>query len=213
MPDAIIMRMPGVARFESRLQGVARRVATDGGKATEIQTRDTREIVVRTSPVDTGFFRDHWGPVTERGSALSWGFENATPYGPTLEYGGYRRAGPRTVALGGGDLGAGFTAGAGIYSRQAPLGFVRKALAHACPPWHRRLENVVRQAWVARDMGGGWPVGPAVPLATGTDLGALFGIDLVGGALRGGLSSRTAQTVRDVLQAVRTRPRGRRRSS
>lgn len=180
MSDGIAISMTATAaRFESRMQGFARRVMTDGSPAVQAQIQNVRQVLIATSPVATGFFRDHWGPVTQGRTPLTWRVQNPTPYGPTLEYGGYRGVGPRMIALGGGDLGEGFTAGAGIYSRQAPLGFMRRALAQAAPQLRQRIHTVVRQAWAARDMGGGWPSSQAVPLPAQANLGALFGIELI----------------------------------
>lgn len=108
--------------------------------------RQVRDVVISTSPVDTGRLKRSWGPVTRRGR-LTWGFGTPFPYAPILEYGGYTRTGPRTVALGGGDLGEGFVAGSGIYSTQAPLGFVRRALAQVAPVLRQRLTEAVARAW------------------------------------------------------------------
>ncbi len=165
------------ARFASRLTQLKSYVETQGARAVEAQTRNVRQVVINTSPVDTGALKASWGPVTSRGP-LAYGFGTAKDYASTLEYGGYPRVGPRTVRLGGGELGAGFVAGAGIYSQQAPLGFVRKALAAATPQFRLRLQNMLRQGW------GG--------LGTSDVLGAreaadIFGIDL-GGGTTGGFS-------------------------
>jgi hypothetical protein len=147
MPDSISLNYTATAaRFQSRMNRFIQRLDQDGGKATEDQMRSVHSIIVSTSPVDKGPLRAHWGPVTQRGP-LTYGAGNDRSYAATLEYGGYVRVGPKTVGLGGGDLGAGFVAGAGIYSRQAPLGFVRRALADAAPQYGDRLRNVLRQLW------------------------------------------------------------------
>ena len=118
------------AKFQSRVGVVTGQVDQFTDKAIEAQMRSIRQVIVNTTPVDTGRLKASWGPVTKRGH-LAYGCGNPRHYGSTLEYGGYPRVGPRTIRLGGGILGAGFVAGAGIYSQQAPLGFVRKALAGA----------------------------------------------------------------------------------
>ena len=147
MPDSISLNFTATAaRFQSRMARFIQRIDQAGGKATEDQMRSVHAVIVSTSPVDTGDLRAHWGPVTQRGP-LTYGTGNDRLYAPTLEYGGYVRVGPRTVGLGGGVLGAGFVAGPGIYSRQAPLGFVRRALADAAPQYQERLRNVLRQTW------------------------------------------------------------------
>ena len=168
-------------RFASRLQGFARRMADDGSKAVQAQAVALRAELVATSPVDTGYLRAHWSPVTPGSSPLAWKVQNSAPYAPILEYGGYRGIGLKTVGLAGGSLGAGFVAGAGIYSRQAPLGFVRRALANTAEPLRVRIRTLLGRAWTARDMGGGWPnTPPSSRLPAGTNLGALFGINLGG---------------------------------
>ena len=195
MADFISITMTATAaRFASRLQGFARRMADDGSKAVQVQAVALRAELVATSPVDTGYLRAHWSPVTPGSSPLVWKIQNSAPYAPILEYGGYRGIGPKTVGLGGGSLGEGFVAGAGIYSRQAPLGFVRRALANTAEPLRVRIRTLIGRAWMARDMGGGWPNTPPSPrLPEGTDLGALFGITL--GRSSGVLSPQ----VRDVM--------------
>ena len=135
------------ASFEAKLTRFSARVRTEGAKATEVQMRDVHQVIILTSPVDTGELRQSWSPPTSRGSDLIWGTGTTLYYAPILEYGGYHRVGPRTVQIGGGDLGYGFVAGQGIYSTQAPLGFVRRALAGAAEPYRRRLNTVLRQAF------------------------------------------------------------------
>lgn len=150
MADGITLTLAGVsARFTSDMGRFAQRVRTDGANAVRAQMVNVRQVLIATSPVDTGFLRAQWGPVGESGagSLLASRVTNPTPYGPVLEYGGYRGVGPKTVALGGGALGLSFQAGGGIYSTQAPLGWVRRALVSAWPQYQRRLNNVLRQAW------------------------------------------------------------------
>lgn len=137
------------ARFDSRLRAYGNRVREQGEKQTHDQMVSTREVIVQTTPVDTGALQKDWGPVTQRGP-LTWGVSNSKDYAVILEYGGYRKAGPRTAQLGGGALGEDFVASAGVYSKQAPLGWVRRALAAASAPWNVRLQQVMRQAWEGR---------------------------------------------------------------
>lgn len=206
MPDGLSLNLTAVAaKFQSDMGRYAQRVRTDGSKATRDQMTNVRQVLIATSPVDTGFLQAHWGPIEEAstGTQIVFRVENPTEYGPILEYGGYRRVGPKTVALGGGDLGQGFVAAGGIYSQQAPLGWVRRALAGAWPQYRLRLNNVIRQAW-PYTLGPGSDTGPL-----GGDLGALFGIDLAGGTDTGGLSQGTQATVREVLGSLRSRRGGR----
>ena len=97
------------ASFEAKLTRFGAAVRTGGAKATEAQMRDVHRVIVLTAPVDTGRLRRSWPPPTARGSDLIWGTGTTLDYAPTLEYGGYRRVGPRTMEAGPGDLGAGFT--------------------------------------------------------------------------------------------------------
>ncbi len=134
------------AKFTSRTGRLRAYVETNGRKAVEDQMRSIRQVIINTSPVDTGRFKARWGPVHQVGP-LAYACDNPVHYGPTLEYGGYPRVGPRTIRLGGGPLGGGFVAGPGIYSQQAPLGFVRKALAGSVRQFRLRMRNVLRKGW------------------------------------------------------------------
>lgn len=194
MPDGFSSTFGAMAaRFTSKLGQFGGALRQQGSLAVQAQMRSVHAVIVATSPVDTGFLRAHWSPVHQRGDPLIWGTSTDVPYAPTLEYGGYRSVGrripPRTVRLGGGDLGAGFTAGAGIYSTQAPLGWVRRALAQAQPQYLVRLQQMLRQAWSQAGGTGATsltvaPVGTA-PLPsraltlTPAQLGTLFGIDII----------------------------------
>lgn len=148
MPDMITMNAGAMAaKFESRMRTVGTNLRRLVSKATRDQMASTRQVIVATTPVDSGDLRDAWSPVVQGNDDLSWKITNATHYGPTLEYGGYRSVGPRTIQLGGGDLGAGFVAAGGIYSKQAPLGWVRRGLAGSLDPWTLRLRNALSEAW------------------------------------------------------------------
>jgi hypothetical protein len=198
MPDGITIDLTAVlARFASNLQRFAQRVQTESAGATRAQMSYVRQALIATSPVETGYLQAHWGAVEERsgGSTLLARVENPTPYGPILEYGGYRSVGPRTVAVGGGALGLGFQGNAGIYSKQAPLGFVRKALVEAWPQYRQRLQTVLRQAWPYDSIAGS--------SSSGDDLGALFGIHVVGSP-HITFSPGTQKAVRDVMRELRS---------
>lgn len=146
--DGILLPIRALsAKFEAKLQAYLQEIRVGGAKATEIQMRDVHRVIVLTSPVDTGRLRASWPLPTSRGSDLIWGTGTTLDYAPKLEYGGYTRVGPKTVRLGGGSLGYGFEADAGIYSQQAPLGFVRRALAGAAESYLLRLRNVIQGAW------------------------------------------------------------------
>ena len=193
MPDGFTSTVGAMtARFASKAGQYAVLLRQHGEQAVRTQAVSVREVIVQTSPVDTGFLQRHWSPVRQDMTPLSWGTSTDVSYASTLEYGGYTRIGrsmpPKTVRLGGGALGAGFTAGACIYSTQAPLGWVRKALAQAQPQYMLRLQRMMHEAWGRAGGTGGTgglpPVGmapsPARPLALSpAQLGALFEIDII----------------------------------
>jgi len=134
------------AKFQSKTGQMQGYVRDQGTKAVEAQMRSIRQVIINTSPVDTGHLKASWSPVRAVGS-LAYACGTNVHYAPTLEYGGYPRVGPRTIRLGGGEIGAGFVAGPGIYSQQAPLGFVRKALAGSVRQLRLRIRNVLKQGW------------------------------------------------------------------
>ena len=140
--------------------------------------RETMEAVGRrmdtTAPVDTGALKRNRRAVQQTGP-LTWETGYDLPYAPILEYGAYRGVGPKTVALGGGDLGAEFVAGAGIYSKQAPLGWVRKALVSQAKPLRKRLATAVHAAWGGRRLSAG---AGALPTDTQT-LSQIFGVEVI----------------------------------
>lgn len=145
--EGIWIRATGMsAKFTSKTTSVRDLVTQRGTKAVEDQMRSIRQVIVNTSPVDTGRLKASWSPVSPRGP-MAYGTGTNVHYAPTLEYGGYTKVGPRTVRLGGAPLGAGFVASSGIYSLQAPLGFVRKALAGSVRQFRLRMRNILRSAW------------------------------------------------------------------
>src|ERR1041385_2566946 len=189
MPDLLTLNYtPAAARFLSRMQGYAARVHLQGDKALQTQMQVVRQQIVATSPVDTGRLRGSWSPPRQDGD-LGWSVSTDLDYAPPLQYGGYRRVGRsgKTIRLGGGPLGAGFVAGPGVYSRQAPLGFVRRALADASEPLLLRLRNVLREGWGRGGTGPGFGATGWVGTGAATrrmeltagQLGSLFGVSIV----------------------------------
>lgn len=165
---------PSAARWTQSAQSVAAALTA----AVTTLGRDTMEAVGHrmdlTVPVDTGALRRNRSAVRQTGP-FTWETGYDLPYAPVLEYGGYHGVGPKTVALGGGNLGAEFVAGAGIYSKQAPLGWVRKALAAQAKPLRRRLATAVHAAWGGTGTGMG-----AAPLGLGRQsLSELFGVEMI----------------------------------
>ena len=146
MPDVSIPGATYLQQWESRTTSFLGRLTPTLNTLLEETINEVYRQIVATSPVDTGALKRSWTSPTQRGP-LRWATGTDKHYAETLEYGGYSRVGPRTVALGGGDIGEGFVAGAGIYSQQAPLGFVRKALAQATPRLRLRVRTVVPEVW------------------------------------------------------------------
>lgn len=171
MPDLLTLDYrPAASRFAAHLKGYGTRLRTQGGQMVREEMDAVRSTIVATTPVDTGALRRSWSPVRRRGDALTWGVSTDLPYAPILEYGGYRGVGPKTVALGGGDLGESFVAGAGIYSKQAPLGWVRRALAQHAPHFRQQALRLVQQHWGAE--------GEHIDM-TPSEMESVFGIPIV----------------------------------
>ncbi len=147
MSDGMIFQMDAAAtKFTARTSRYAQMVRVAGSKAVYAQMVNVRQRIIQTTPVDTGNLRAHWSPVLQR-SALSWGIGNDRVYAPVLEYGGYRRLGPRTIEAGPMDLGEDFEAPEGIYSKQAPLGLTRKELVESGKQFRERILNTIKQTW------------------------------------------------------------------
>lgn len=205
MAEVVTVDMASAAtRFERVVGQCIRKVRTGGARVVQKHTGTVRKLVIATSPVDTRALQRSWGTVMTGGDEdHPWAsVANSAPYAPILEYGGYRGVGPRTVRLGGGDLGAGFQAGAGIYSRQAPLGWVRKALARTGASYRAAIWNVVHTAWPYESSGA---AGEA--LGESSDLGALFGVDIISTGTSPGLSANARTLVRETLRDLRRRRR------
>ena len=141
-------------------------------QATDTAVRQTMEdagaYMDETVPVDSGDLSRNRSPVRQDGPG-TYSVTYDLPYAGILEYGGYPGTGPKTVQLGPADVGADFLAGAGIYSRQAPHGWVRKALVHVKPQLHTRVLAAVRTVWGGKSTAG----------SLQGNLPAIFGIDLI----------------------------------
>jgi len=149
VPDLRITGEQYLDQWSSKMAKVILRLTPDLEKMLSEVMGQVRQVISATAPVDTGALNRSWTPPALLG-LLRVGVSTDRHYAPRLEYGGYTRTGPRTVALGGGNLGDGFVAGPGIYSTQAPLGFVRKALVRAAPVVRTRTMDVVAQIWKER---------------------------------------------------------------
>lgn len=162
---------PAASRFAQHLRtyGQAVTILCDG--ATQAALEDAGKLMDATVPVDTGALKRSRTRSRRRGK-LRWQLDYPLPYAPILEYGGFRGIGPRTIHAGPADLGAGFQAPAGIYSKQAPLGWVRRALVATEKPWHERIHNAIRQAWT------GEVRTVADESALAGNLSEIFGVDI-----------------------------------
>lgn len=171
MPDTMRLDYaPAAQRFGGRIRDYSTRLATRSRQVVRDQMEAVRASIVATTPVDTGALRESWSPVTQGRDALTWRVSTDLPYAPVLEYGGYPGVGPKTVALGGGTIGAGFLGEAGIYSRQAPLGWVRRALAHAAPGFLQAIGRAVTQTWAP---------GGDRPSRSPSEMTTIFGVPIV----------------------------------
>jgi hypothetical protein len=174
MPDLLTLDyLPAAERFAADMRTVGQRLLTAADGAVRQTMEDAGAYMDETVPVDTGALsRSRTREYSPR--PLTWATDYPLAYALTLEYGGYRSPGPRTVQLAGGDLGAGFLAGAGVYSRQAPLGWVRKALVHMGPTFHERIYAAVREAWTGQPTQAGGTAG--IPTVGTGGLAGLFGV-------------------------------------
>lgn len=168
---------PSADTMRSRLIAYGKTVEAQLEIAIRQTIEEVGQAMDRNAPVDTGALKADRSPVTQS-DKLTWGTGYSLEYAPILEYGGYRGVGPKTLALGGGDLGAGFVAGAGVYSKQAPLGWVRKSLAVGGQRIKSRVDTIVQKSW-----GGGAQIAASPPPANvlnlnNTSLGQLFNIHI-----------------------------------
>lgn len=135
-------------QFATTLRAYAERVGRSVDDVVRESATRVRAEVVARSPVDTTRLQASWlAPV--RAGALAWKIATTVPYAPVLEYGGYPGVGPKTVAVTGSqDLGFGLTPPrSGIYSRQAPHGWVRKALANEGNRLLAGIGQTLQQEW------------------------------------------------------------------
>ena len=124
-----------VRASENEIDNIARRSADR-----------VRNSIVEKTAIDTGALLRSWSGPSRHGP-FDYRVSTTVEYAVTLEYGRYEVEGPRTVALGGSVLGAGYVAGPGIYSTQSPYGMVRRALAEESPVYIKRLQDMLRRAW------------------------------------------------------------------
>ena len=134
------------ARFKASLQQFTKATNDATTTAVQITALNTLGVTRVQTPVDTGALRASWRGPRSRGK-YTWSYGTTLPYAPVLEYGLYTRVGPRTTHGGGADLGEGFIIGAGIFSKQAPIGMMRKALAVAKPGLYQRLITAHQRQW------------------------------------------------------------------
>lgn len=156
--------------WDQHMQGFLKRLDTNVDAAVRQSLEDAGAQMDETVPVDTGdLSRNRLTPYSPAPRVWATGY--TLPYAAILEYGGYTRVGPRTAHVAGGNIGAGFAGQAGIYSKQAPLGWVRKALASVEKTFHARVLTAARAAWEGNTVG----------QMAGSDIGNIadvFGVDL-----------------------------------
>ena len=161
--------------FQNHMTAFSRTFEAMADQAVRQSMEEAGARMDTTVPVDTGALHSNRSAVTST-KPLTWGTGYSLDYATILEYGGYRRVGPKTVRLGGGEIGEGFVGAAGIYAKQAPMGWVRKAMVVTREPFARRVNAAVRQAWTGQGATGHTPAN-ALTMDTG-EPGALFGIPL-----------------------------------
>ena len=152
MAETVRMRF-NTLQFGNVLRRLQRNVTTYAEDEVGFAAASVNLEIVTTSPVDEGDFQAAWTPPFRIGP-LHWSAgENASPQAFALEYGSipghgpWPNVGPRTVR-GGGHIGEEQPdAAPNIYSSQAPLGFVRRALATQAPIFRREVLALVRRAW------------------------------------------------------------------
>jgi hypothetical protein len=166
---------PAAQQFAQHVQATRARLETHGDNAVRLSLEDAGAQMDETVPVDTTRLAMS-RTAAHSPAPLTWATGYPLDYALTLEYGGYPGVGRKTVQLGGGPIGAGFAGGAGIYSKQAPLGWVRRALASVQGTFHARILAAARSSWE----GGGTstPFPQSLPRLGGGGLPDLFDIDL-----------------------------------
>lgn len=140
-------------KFTNVFRRMTREVTTRAEDEVGFAANSTNLDIVFNSPVDTGDFQAAWSKPF-RIAPLHWSAgENRSPQAFALEYGSipgqrpWPHVGPKTVR-GGGTIGEGFQdAAPNIYSSQAPIGMVRRALATQAPIFRRQILALVRRAW------------------------------------------------------------------
>jgi hypothetical protein len=167
---------PAAQQFTQHMQAFHGLLLLTADQAVQQSLEEAGRMLDATVPVDTGRLRASRTTVHKL-RPLTWATGYTVDYAPVLEYGGYPRVGPKTVHLGGGEIGAGFTGGPGVYSKQAPLGWVRRALAAHRDPFLARVQTAVKQAWTGQ-MAGTTTTAPGPTLGPG-GLSELFGIEIV----------------------------------
>jgi hypothetical protein len=132
--------------FSLRMRNYGRLMESSADDAVRDAMNAAGKLMDATVPVDTRALQMDRSPVTRSGR-ISWSTGYSLPYAGVLEYGGYLRAGPKTESLGSEDLGEGFMAPSGVYSRQAPHGWVRKALLGAKRPLGENVRKALLANW------------------------------------------------------------------
>ena len=139
--------------FNGFLRRVNKTVATRADQEVQFAAESANYEILAGTPIDTGDFKSAWTPAA-RIATLHWSAgSNNSVQAFALEYGSipgsapWPNVGPRTVR-GGGPIGEGFSdAAPNIYSSQAPIGMVRRALAAQAPVFRKMMLALVRESW------------------------------------------------------------------
>lgn len=152
MADAVTMSFNTQA-FNGFLRRYATAIQQRADQEVQWAAESTNYEILAGTPVDTGDFKAAWRPPS-RIAPLHWiAAANDSVQAFALEYGSipgqypWPNVGPRTVH-GGGVIGEGFSdAAPNIYSSQAPIGMVRRALAAQAPVFRKMVLDLVRDSW------------------------------------------------------------------
>ena len=142
-----------VYNFSRRVEGNENRIARNLEDELWFAAGAMNLEIVTTTPVDEGDLQASWSPPSRMGPLHYLVAESNAVQVYAIEYGSipgnhpWPSPGPRTQ-IGGGRIGEGFTdAAPNVYSTQAPLGVVRRALAKQAPQFRKLVLEAVSKGW------------------------------------------------------------------
>lgn len=132
---------------EDKIKDIIRRVTKKTKSTTETITAEFAKIlferIVSGTPVDKGILKSRWSLV--RTGDTSWRCINNTKYLKILEFGFYNNVGPKTIKISASlRLNFGIRIIGGIFSKQAPHGWIRKALSQTGNDFKSKLARKIK---------------------------------------------------------------------